>query len=345
MPEPLQQAEERKRDHIDLAFEAQLEAKSLDDRFYYEPLLEAHPAASSRPWPAIKVAGKTLDLPIWVSSMTGGTAHANKINTRLAQASGEMGMGMGLGSCRILLDGDDYLEDFQVRHLIGADQPLFANLGIAQLEEIIADKAWDKIEGLIHRLEADGLILHVNPMQEWFQPEGDRYMKSSLESIQTALETLNIPIIVKEVGQGMGKESLKALLKLPIEALDFGAGGGTNFALLEALRADPVKMEAYMPLARVGHSAPEMVNMVNGLIDELGDQRQCNLIIVSGGIKDFLDGYYCTEKLKMPAIYAQASALLKRAMKDLDAVRQYLQYQKEGLQMAYHFLRIKDVKG
>jgi len=84
---------------------------------------------------SIDILGTTLRTPIWVSSMTGGTAMANTINTNLAKACGEYGMGMGLGSCRALLDSDERLSDFAMRGLIG-DQPLYANLGIAQLDDL-----------------------------------------------------------------------------------------------------------------------------------------------------------------------------------------------------------------
>lgn len=335
------QTEDRKKDHIDLAFEAQLQASALDSRFYYEPLFSSHPKETDTPWGELKIAGKSLRLPLWVSSMTGGTTHARTINAHLAQGCDKFGMGMGLGSCRILLDEEKHYGDFQVRPLIGAEQPLFANLGIAQLEEIIRMGSWHRVEEMIDRLEADGLIIHVNPMQEWFQPEGDRFAVSSLETIQAVLELTNQPIIVKEVGQGMGPKSLEALLKLPLAALDFGAGGGTNFSLLEALRGDEEKKESWMPLAQVGHSAIEMATMINGIIRNLGNKRLCPLLIVSGGIQSFLDGYYCMEKIEMPAIYGQASALLKRSMEDVEQLYRYLDFQRQGLQMAYRFLHVK----
>lgn len=335
------QTEDRKKDHIDLAFEAQLQASALDPRFHYEPIFSAHPKEDDAPWGDLKIAGKSLKLPLWVSSMTGGTAHAKMINAHLAQGCERFGMGMGLGSCRILLDEEKHYGDFQVRPMIGNDQPLFANLGIAQLEEIIKEGSWQRVEEMIGKLDADGLIIHVNPMQEWFQPEGDRFAVSSLETIEAVLQATDQPIIVKEVGQGMGPKSLETLLRLPLAAVDFGAGGGTNFSLLEALRGDEDKKESWMPLAQVGHSAMEMATMVNHIIHDLGNKRECPLIIVSGGIQSFLDGYYCMQKIDMPAIYGQASALLKRSMDDVDHLYRYLDLQRKGLQMAYRFLQVK----
>lgn len=333
--------EDRKKDHIDLAFKSQMAKEEMDHRFYYEPLFEGHPDDDARPWGDIEVVGKKLQLPLWISSMTGGTGHAQTINRNLALGCQKFGIGMGLGSCRILMDDERHYQDFSIRSQMGSEVPLMANLGIAQLEEVFKNKKWAEVEAMMDRLDADGLIVHVNPLQEWFQPEGDHFYHAPIETIIQTIEASSKPIMVKEVGQGMGPKSLARLLELPLAAVDFGAGGGTNFSLLEALRSTPERMENMMPMARVGHSAVEMVDMANKAIDALGDERQCPLIIVSGGIRDFLDGYYCMQKLQMPAIYAQASAMLKRAMNDTTPLYDYLEHQKRGLQVAYHFLTVK----
>lgn len=334
--------EQRKKDHIDLAFKAQLQANQLDPRFYYEPLLAPHPNDQLSIFPTRSIAGKTLKFPLWVSSMTGGTQHAAHINSNLAKACHQFGMGMGLGSCRILLDEPKYFSDFNVRKLIGDDLPFFANMGVAQLETMISQNAEDQLDKLIEDLQADGLIIHVNPLQEWFQPEGDIFKKPPIEIVERLLEKASYPIIVKEVGQGMGPKSLEALLKLPIEAIDFGAAGGTNFSLLEALRSNNKEMDAMKPMAQIGHSIYEMVELLNTLIAKLGSQRQCNMAIISGGVTNYLDAYYCMQKLNMPSIYAQASALLKRALHGVDELNTYIDVQREGLKMAYQFLTIKE---
>jgi isopentenyl-diphosphate Delta-isomerase len=111
---------------------------------------------------------------MWVSSMTGGTKMAHTINHNLARACKEFRIGMGLGSCRKLLDDDTYFEDFNLRPIMGDDLPLFANLGIAQVEILLAENKLDQIKRLVEKLQADGLIIHINPLQEWMQPEGQQ---------------------------------------------------------------------------------------------------------------------------------------------------------------------------
>ncbi|MCB0628928.1 MAG: isopentenyl-diphosphate delta-isomerase [Saprospiraceae bacterium] len=336
-PDPT--AASRKQDHIELAFASQVAGGEIDPRFYYEPLLSAHPTSEKM---EIDFLGKQMALPMWVSSMTGGTAKARTINHNLARACGEFGLGMGLGSCRSLLYSDEYLPDFAVRQYIGPDFPLFANLGVAQVEELLDQKEEQRIIELIGKLKADGLIVHVNPLQEWLQPEGDRFRKAPITTIREVIVKLpDVPLIVKEVGQGMGYESLKQLFQLPLAAVDFAANGGTNFSKLELMRSDPLRKKVYEPLARIGHSAADMVNMTNQLVAELGDGMQCRQVIVSGGVRDFLDGYYYINKLTIPAVYGQASGFLRHAQGDYQELRDYVTTQMQGLQLANAYLKVR----
>lgn len=329
-------AEQRKQDHIELAFKSQVKADVIDRRFYYEPMLYAHPTAN-RPF---NFLGKELNAPMWVSSMTGGTGFAKIINQNLAKACGEYKLGMGLGSCRQLLFEDTFLADFQVRKWVG-DQPLYANLGIAQIEELIDNKQLGKIDELLKKLEADGLIIHVNPMQEVLQPEGDVIKHSPIDTIKKVLDVAQYPIIVKEVGQGFGVKSMQALLSLPLAAIDFAASGGTNFALLELLRSEQLALDSFKPLAHIGHDANDMVNILNESLEQLNSKRQCNEVIISGGVKDYLDGYYLTEKAQLPAIYGQASAFLKHARGDYETLAAFVETQIKGYQIAQQFLKIR----
>lgn len=332
-------AASRKRDHIELAFQSQVEASALDSRFYYEPMLAAHPARGA--WPAFSFLGKTFRIPMWVSSMTGGTQLAHTINHNLARACQEFGMGMGLGSCRSLLYNDDTLSDFDVRDLIGDDLPLYANLGVAQIEQLYESNQLHRIAELVAKLRADGLIIHVNPMQEWLQPEGDVLRYSPLDSIKRALDFAQFPVIVKEVGQGFGPASMRELLQLPLEAIDFAASGGTNFAMLELLRSDPANLEAYQALAKIGHSAEEMAAFTNRLADELGPRLECRQIIISGGVKHFLDGYYLIEKINLPAVYGQASGFLQHARGSYEDLRRFVEGQVRGLEVARSYLKVR----
>lgn len=328
--------EDRKKDHINLAFQSQTPKDLLDSRFYYEPMLAAHPKGLK----PLTFLEKTFRAPLWVSSMTGGTELAAKINRNLAAACKEFGFGMGLGSCRIILDNHTHFADFDMRNIIGNDLPFFANLGICQVEQLIEDKKINKITDLINRLQADGLIVHVNPIQEWIQPEGDRMKYPPLETIKRLLDLVHFPLIVKEVGQGMGPSSLYELMHLPLAAIEFAAFGGTNFAEVERLRDSSGNQQLIEPLSKVGVDAGQMLEFVNNIASQ-GNNILCKQVIISGGIKSFLDGYYFLQKSKLPAVYGQASSFLRYAKEDYAQLQTFVSAQIKGLEMASAYLKLK----
>lgn len=328
--------QDRKLDHIQLAFDSQTGVSDQDQRFIYEPMLSAHPSGENE---SFLFLGKMIRSPFWVSSMTGGTGAARHINTNIARACREFGFGMGLGSCRKILFDKTHWADFDMREVIGPDQPLWANLGIAQVEALLKAKNEKAIIDLVGSLRADGLIIHVNPLQEWFQPEGDRIERAPIDTIEELLGRIHIPLIVKEVGQGMGEESLKHLIQLPLAALEFGAYGGTNFSNLELMRENAEDLETFQPFAFVGQTAHQMVNSVNRLLREI-DEPRCRQLIISGGIKSYLDGYYLVSLSQLPAVYGMASSVLKYATGDYSELKKYIESQLKAYRVAQHFLRI-----
>ncbi|MCO4753176.1 MAG: hypothetical protein KC478_01775 [Bacteriovoracaceae bacterium] len=328
-------SEERKQDHIELTFKSQT-AESQNYGLVYEPMLSP---LDADPDISFDIVGKKLKAPIWVSSMTGGTAKAKSINKHLAGAAGKAAIGMGLGSCRSLLDSNDRLEDFSVREQIG-DGVLFANLGIAQVEQCILDTQVYKIEEMLKKVQADGLIVHVNPLQEYMQPEGDRYKQSPITTIKRLIDELKAPIIVKEVGQGIGPESLLELCRLPLEAIEFAAFGGTNFTKLEQARHDAFKSGKkgeLLDFATIGHTAAEMVEWVNRILKK--DKVLCDKFIISGGIKSIVHGYSLREKINAPAAIGMASAYLEKALVSQGAVEDLISEQIEALKLATLFLK------
>ncbi len=331
---------QRKSDHINLALHSQTLVNELDRRFYYEPMVAGFP---SEPLNSIPFAGKQIKVPIWVSSMTGGHLMSGKINRNLAMACKEFGMGMGLGSCRMLLSEETYFADFDVRSILGDENPLFANLGIAQIEQMVERNETDKLRRLVASLKADGLIVHVNPLQEWVQPEGNTVHYPPSETIEKLLEKIDFKLIVKEVGQGFGPKSIQKLLKLPLTAIEFGAFGGTNFAKVEIQRSSDIKQELHRPFVNIGVSAEEMIDLINDMVLN-GNKFACNQLIISGGIHNYLDGYYLTQKSLLPSIYAQASAFLKYSQGEYSVLQKFVSTQIEGFKMAQNYLTLRNPK-
>lgn len=328
--------ESRKKDHIDLALSAQISKDFLNKKFYYEPALHAHPLTELKEQSFLN---KKLQMPVWVSSMTGGTAQAKHINMNLAKVCSEYGMGMGLGSCRPLLEDKTRFNDFNMRPIIGNDLPLVANLGIAQIEQLLEKGEIEKLQIMMDSLHVDGLFVHLNPIQEYLQPEGDQIRFSPIETLERLLAIVDFPVLVKEVGQGMGPKSLEALLNLRIAGIEFGAFGGTSFAQMELLRSDEIKQKLLSPLATIGHTAEEMVGFLNMLPSEIMNNKN---IIISGGISNWLEGYYLMKKLNYPAIFGQASAFLKFAKDDYKSLNAYVLNLKKGLLLAHSYLTVRE---
>jgi isopentenyl-diphosphate delta-isomerase len=328
--------EKRKGDHLDLAQKSQTGISQLVDHFNYEPLLKPHPE-SKFPKPT-QFLGKTFKAPLWASSMTGGTTAARKINENLARAVSEFGLGMGLGSCRALLYGEKDFADFNLRPILGDDRPFYANLGVAQIECIIRDRKVPKLIEMVESLKADGLIIHINPLQEWLQPEGDRITKAPIDTIKIFLKVFPHPVIVKEVGQGFGPLSLTELIKLPLAAIDFAAFGGTNFSKLEILREGKGQLE----MAHIGHTNDEMIKMAKNILPVLGDDALCRNFIISGGVQNFLHGFYLKESFGENCVIGQAKAFLEHAWGDYETLRQFVSSQIEGYTMAENYLTLKN---
>lgn len=329
---------EKKKAHIDLALQSQTFRETRDMRFNYEPMLSAHPQGILKPFPFL---GKTMRVPIWISSMTGGTEAAMLINRNLARVCNEFGMGMGLGSCRILLEDNQFPEHFFLRKYIGDEVPFYANLGIVQIEKALTNKSVDRISEMVYKLEADGLIIHVNPLQEWLQPEGEVLHGRPVDLIRDFIEQVDFRVIVKEVGQGMGPESIAQLMALPLEAIEFAAFGGTNFAKLELQRSSQAVQQMLEPLSLIGNDSFDMIHAVNSLVEQK-KKLAVKQIIISGGIKNFLDGYYFIRKSRVPAIYGQASMFLRYAREDYETLREFTAHQIRGLEVAYAYLTLKE---
>ena len=322
---------QRKKDHIELTQKSKTSTDTVDTRFDYEPLFFTHPEPHEM-WPSTFL-GFDLNYPIWVSSMTGGIERSQIINENLAKLCGEFKLGMGLGSCRQLLSSSERLNDFKVRKFLG-EQPLFANIGYAQLEELSLSNKFILLDELVKTLEATGLIIHLNPLQEWFQPNGDKFTINPLNTLKHFLEQTTYPVLIKEVGQGMGPKSLKALLDLPLAGIEFGAYGGTNFSLLESLRSSE-ENEFKKPFIHVGHTALEMVRILNALPDK------GKAFIISGGMKTVLDGYELKTKLKAPSVIGMASTLLGSAQGNYENLREHFIQMKESLLVAKKILNLK----
>ena len=173
---------------------------------------------------------KPTNAPFFVSSMTGGPSESERINRHLAEACNELQIAMGVGSQRISMqDGEAQGLNWSVRHAIG-DLPLFANFGAVNLPHL---KVIQELGRILDPIEADALILHLNPMQEVFQPNGDTDWREIIGHISKVCEWSPVPVVVKEVGFGLDIHSSRELISAGVEILDVAGKGGTRFADIE----------------------------------------------------------------------------------------------------------------
>ena len=167
--------------------------------------------------------------PLFISCMTGGSDHGFRVNRELAKAAAVAGVPVGMGSIRILFDHPELFDHFHLKAL-APDVPVLANLGIVQ----VRDRDHAQILELVRRLEADALVVHCNPAQELFQPDGDRDFRGVMEGLARLCAASDIPVIVKETGAGIGPALVRELLAAGAAYVDIAGAGGTNWVKVEA---------------------------------------------------------------------------------------------------------------
>ena len=220
----------RKDDHIRICLEEDVEAGETGFgrvRLMPETLPELDFDEISL---STKLFGKKLGYPLIIEALTGGTSQAGKINRDLASVAQKLKIGFGVGSQRASIEDEEYAETFQVRD-VAPDILLIANLGAVQLNYGFGAQ---ECERAVSMIGADALALHVNPLQEVMQAEGDKNFAGLVNKINAFARKLKTPVILKEVGCGITR---KIAEKMKVAAFDVGGLGGTNWGLVEGIRA------------------------------------------------------------------------------------------------------------
>ncbi|MHA1397638.1 MAG: type 2 isopentenyl-diphosphate Delta-isomerase [Candidatus Heimdallarchaeaceae archaeon] len=176
--------------------------------------------------------GKELNFPLIISGMTGGSALSKKYNEKFAEVCQKFKIGMGVGSQRAAIENPELSNTFQIRH-IAPDIPLIANLGLIQFNNGYGTKEAQKA---VEMINADALAIHLNPLQELIQTEGNKNFHLYLENLRDLIKIAPFPIIVKGVGTGLTKNDAKVLSRLQPYAIDIAGAGGTNWNKIEYLR-------------------------------------------------------------------------------------------------------------
>lgn len=279
--------------------------------------------------PSTDIFGRRLAAPILISSMTGGTPQAQAINRTLASVAQEQRVAMALGSARALLEHPELLATFDVRAL-APDVLLFANFGAVQLNR---GYDADDCRKLVAALQADALILHLNPLQEALQPAGDTCFRGLLSKIASVCASLELPVIVKEVGWGIGADTVRELFNVGVSAVDVAGAGGTSWSEVERHRIKE-PWRARVAAAFAGWGIPTAECLIEARAVE--PQR---LIFASGGIRDGID---VAKAIALGADLAGiAGPFLRAAASGADAARDCVREFVEALRVAMFAIGVR----
>jgi isopentenyl-diphosphate delta-isomerase len=271
----------RKADHLRICIEEDVQCQSITNgleryRFTHSCLPELNRNDIDL---TTTFLGKQLGAPLLISSMTGGTEQAGIINRRLAEVAQHYKIAMGVGSQRVAVEKPQVADTFAVRSL-APDIPLFANLGAVQLNY---NYGLDQCLRVVDLLEADALILHLNPLQECIQPRGDINFRGILDKIEKLCSKLPVPAIAKEVGNGISGEMAQKLINAGIAAIDVAGAGGTSWAKVESERAETVMQRRLgLTFADWGMPTAECITSVRAVAPNIP-------LIASGGLRHGLE--------------------------------------------------------
>jgi isopentenyl-diphosphate delta-isomerase len=267
---------DRKAEHIRLALDPrmQLGAGVFDDyHFGHEALPEIDMAEIDL---SVDFLGKRIAAPLLISCMTGGTEAAGRINRNLAAGAERTGVALGVGSQRKALEDPAQAETFQVRGA-APTLPLLANLGAVQLNYGMGVR---ECRQAVDMIGADALVLHLNPLQEALQPEGQTNFSGLLPKIGEVVRELGAPVVVKEIGCGISGATARALAAQGVRIIDTAGVGGTSWARIEAQRSGDLDLGELF----AGWGLPTPLS-----IQEVRQAEGITTVIASGGVRNGLD--------------------------------------------------------
>ncbi len=272
----------RKSQHLDIVLNGGVAARHTQTGF--DTIQFEHVAAPELNLDAIDLSttflGRKLSAPFLISSMTGGPQRAAAINLRLAQAAQALGIAFAVGSQRIAVEGGEHAGFTRQLRAIAPSIPILANLGAAQIR---GPGGLDHARRAVDMIDADALIIHLNPLQEAVQSGGDRDWTGVIATIEQTVKALLVPVVVKEVGCGLSASLAKRLFDIGVTTLDVAGAGGTSWAAVEAERAEHPRDKAIAAAFRDwGIPTATAIREVRSACPQA-------TVIASGGLKTGID--------------------------------------------------------
>jgi isopentenyl-diphosphate Delta-isomerase len=265
---------------------------------------------------ATRFLGKPVALPLLISSMTGGYEDATRINRQLAEVCAEKQLAMGVGSQRQAIGESRFHRSFSIVREVAPDIPVFGNIGAAEVASL---KDVSTVIRLADLIRADAFAVHLNPLQEFLQPEGNPEFRGVLRGIEMLVRDLPIPVIVKEIGAGISLPVAQRLLDIGVKIIDVAGAGGTSWAGVEILRRTQKKGKRAVASVVEGDLSRSFWDWGIPTVDAL--RQVCSLkhlspsltVIASGGIMSGLD---CAKSIAFGADLAGSARLM---LKELEA--------------------------
>jgi len=332
----IDQIKRRKREGIEIPLKENIQGRTASTYLEYVKLL--HNALPEINYDQIDLSieflNRSFSAPLIIDSMTGGTDEAFVINKRLGLIAERYGLGMGLGSQRAGLKSDKLVESYSIARKVAPNAFLIANIGGAQLSDGLSNSDILKI---IKMIDANALAIHLNPLQELIQPEGEPRFKGILKKISNLVNEVEIPIIVKEVGSGISADVAIKLEKSGINSINVAGAGGTSWAGIEKIRAD--QHNEYLK-SQLGELFWEW-GIPTALSILLVSNSVKIPVIASGGLRNGLEIAKCL--ILGANVCAMAFPFLKRASKSEEELEKFTQLILSEIRATMFLLGAKDV--
>jgi isopentenyl-diphosphate Delta-isomerase len=332
----IDQIKRRKREGIEIPLNENIQGRTASTYLEYVKLL--HNALPEINYDQIDLSieflNRSFSAPLIIDSMTGGTDEAFVINKRLGLIAERYGLGMGLGSQRAGLKSDKLVESYSIARKVAPNAFLIANIGGAQLSDGLSNSDILKI---IKMIDANALAIHLNPLQELIQPEGEPRFKGILKKISNLVNEVEIPIIVKEVGSGISADVAIKLEKSGINSINVAGAGGTSWAGIEKIRADQHNEYLKSQLGELfwDWGIPTALSIL------LVSNSVKIPVIASGGLRNGLEIAKCL--ILGANVCAMAFPFLKRASKSEEELEKFTQLILSEIRATMFLLGAKDV--
>ncbi|MCX8188860.1 MAG: type 2 isopentenyl-diphosphate Delta-isomerase [Nitrososphaeria archaeon] len=303
------QIRKRKVDHLSICLKKDVECKNITTGLEYVYIV--HNALPEIDLDDVNTSsdffGFKLSFPLLFDSITGGSKESKQVNQTLAEVAKEKGLGMFLGSVRPALEDPNTFDSYTIARDTAPDIFIGLNIGAPQLSRGFD---LDRLKSLLNDMKANALSIHLNPLQESVQVEGEPFFRSVLEKIRFLVKNLNIPIIVKEVGCGISREVATKLELAGVSAINVAGLGGTNWAIVESIRSRMLGDNQKAELGDIFSSwgIPTSISIIECA------QNVKIPIIASGGIRNGLDMF---KSMVLGAKYCSIALPVLRASKSI----------------------------